>query len=759
MVHVEQEREVEVDNGVSSTNRVQQTVFALVVAVVMMMSWAEVPAEAAPVSGFQPGNIISDANFYDSGAMTTAQIQAFLNEKVGRCTIGDRDREPGRPIYGSVVAQKCLSNSTHTSVSKPSNPYCKAFAAKSNESAASLISRVASACGISPRVLLIMLEKEQSLVTDSWPTVRQFNVAMGYACPDSGPNNSANCNSNYFGFANQVYYGAWQLQVYKGNPGDFNYRPYQTNRIQWHENTGCGTSQVYIENWATASLYIYTPYRPNQAALNAGWGIGDACSSYGNRNFYNFYKSWFGSPVLSVHSNLRDFLQSNRALVGEVVADAETVGSGIQQETSRGTLFWSAATGPAFVNGAIRTSYLKRGGATSTLGFPVGIERADGTAKRQDFGRGSIFWRSASGAVSVTTGLKSHFDSSGGWKTLGYPLSDERPISAGGAYQEFERGLLTWGGAAVGAQTVRTGMLSAYKSLGGPQSIGYARAPEASVPGGAWQPFSAQDIHWTSRAGVPVKSGVRSAVAKFGGPAKTGLAHAPEERQFDGTVLQDFSARSVIWSSTGGGAVVTREFRSFYYAAGASYVGYPSGATELKLALQVQETTRGFAITEPGGSFHLVVGGIKNAFTKYGGLGVVGYPVADEELQSDGTVKQPFSNGTIVWSSNGGGAFLQGQWLAYYESGQSASYGAPIGTAINVSGGTAQEFVRGRAYWQSNRVPVLVTGGILNAYKSSRSFERLGFPITPEVVHLDATVTQDFERGQIIWSREGWRVN
>src|SRR5699024_261440 len=37
------------------------------------------------------------------------------------------------------------------------------------------------------------------------------------------------------------------------------------------------------------------PYQPNRAALNAGYGTGDGCSAYGNRNFYNYFTDWFGS--------------------------------------------------------------------------------------------------------------------------------------------------------------------------------------------------------------------------------------------------------------------------------------------------------------------------------------------------------------------------------------------------------------------------------------------------------------------------------
>jgi hypothetical protein len=247
-------------------------------------------------SGFTPGYIISDANFYNGSAMTAAQIQTFLNQRVPRCTIGDPGRQAGSAWGNTKIAKACLRNATWTTSSRAANAYCKAYSGGSNESSAAIVAKVSRACGINPRVLLVMLEKEQSLITDTWPTERQFNVAMGYACPDSGPNNSANCDPSQTGFMQQVYRAAWQLQVYKANPNSYRYKPFQTNTIQWHPNIGCGTSQVYIENWATAALYIYTPYRPNQAALNAGWGTGDGCSSYGNRNFYQFYKQWFGSP-------------------------------------------------------------------------------------------------------------------------------------------------------------------------------------------------------------------------------------------------------------------------------------------------------------------------------------------------------------------------------------------------------------------------------------------------------------------------------
>ena len=69
---------------------------------------------------------------------------------------------------------------------------------------------------------------------------------------------------------------------------------------------------VYIQNQATAGLYNYTPYRPNQAALDAGYGTGDSCSAYGNRNFWLYFTDWFGS--------------TQHATGGAVVARAERLG-------------------------------------------------------------------------------------------------------------------------------------------------------------------------------------------------------------------------------------------------------------------------------------------------------------------------------------------------------------------------------------------------------------------------------------------------
>lgn len=299
--------------------------------------WALASARSAsglPSAGFNAGYIISNANMYDGSSMTATQIQAFLNTQVPRCTIGDPGREAGAPWGSTKIASKCLKNMKAKTQNRPANAYCKAYTGSSSESAAQIIAKVGRACGISPKVLLVRLQLEQSLVMDTWPTVRQFSFAMGWNCPDSGPGNSANCNNGAAGFLDQVYGSAWQVKRYKALPNEYRYKAKQTNTIQWHPNPGCGTSNVYIANAATAALYIYTPYRPNQAALNAGWSAAaDGCATYGNRNFYQYYRAWFGAP----NSFFSDVEQNHKYFT-----EIEWMGkSGISKGTAKvsGTVF------------------------------------------------------------------------------------------------------------------------------------------------------------------------------------------------------------------------------------------------------------------------------------------------------------------------------------------------------------------------------------------------------------------------------------
>lgn len=241
---------------------------------------APVARDARAITGadFIPGNIISDELFYDRDAMTTAQIQAFLNSKIGTCSNG-KCLNVLKVAVPTVALTASYSDSTGALK-------CSAMSG-GTISAAELIYRAQVACGISAKVILVTLQKEQGLTTKSAPSDTALKYAMGMACPDT-----AACASYAAGFANQIYYGTRQLITYKVSR--FSKQP-GVNTIGYHPNAACGATTFNIQNYATAALYAYTPYRPNAAALANLSGTGDSCSSYGNRNFWVYYTNWFGS--------------------------------------------------------------------------------------------------------------------------------------------------------------------------------------------------------------------------------------------------------------------------------------------------------------------------------------------------------------------------------------------------------------------------------------------------------------------------------
>ena len=232
------------------------------------------PAAAATASGFTPGNIIADSVFFDPAVMSSVQVQQFLSTQVTNCLSG----------------YTCLKDYRETTTTRAADSYCRTYTGVANQSSADIIWNVSQACGINPQVLIVLLQKEQSLVTDTWPTAGQYRSATGYGCPDTAP-----CDAQFYGFFNQVYKAARQFRVYQTWPEDFNFRPGPA-AVQFNPNGSCGASTIYIENQATAGLYNYTPYQPNAAALANLYGTGDGCSSYGNRNFWRLFTDWFGDP-------------------------------------------------------------------------------------------------------------------------------------------------------------------------------------------------------------------------------------------------------------------------------------------------------------------------------------------------------------------------------------------------------------------------------------------------------------------------------
>ncbi len=256
--------------------------------------------DAANLGAFDAGYIISDYQMSNYNSMSESEIQSFLKSK-GNCNDTRTYLADYYMSYSYHIKDGhfvCLADETFGNGTVYGNdaPY--------GESAAHIIWQAARDYQINPQVLIVLLQKEQGLITDSWPNNRQYRSATGYGCPDTAP-----CNSEYYGFKNQVRKAAALFRTVL-NGGWTNY-PLGWNYIQYNPDAGCGGSSVNIRSLATSALYRYTPYQPNASALAAGYGTGDSCGAYGNRNFYLYFEDWFGgirdddSPVYMQSNNSR----------------------------------------------------------------------------------------------------------------------------------------------------------------------------------------------------------------------------------------------------------------------------------------------------------------------------------------------------------------------------------------------------------------------------------------------------------------------
>jgi len=184
-------------------------------------------ANRAQAADFDPSYIISDSEITDYNSMNLSDIQKFLNHQNG--TLSN---------YSALDKEGMLKTAAQT------------------------FFEVAQHWLINPKYLLLLVQKEESLLTDPTPSQGQYDHATGYGCPDSG-----GCDDRFRGFYRQVNSAAAQMRYYLDNINEFCYKPNSSYMIDGQE--------VTIQNTATAGLYNYTPHL------------------HGNLNLWNLWNNYF----------------------------------------------------------------------------------------------------------------------------------------------------------------------------------------------------------------------------------------------------------------------------------------------------------------------------------------------------------------------------------------------------------------------------------------------------------------------------------
>lgn len=693
---------------------------------------------AANLSLFRPGHIISDAVFYNSGSMTETQIQAFLEAQMPSCASGFT----------------CLRDYRDTSTTRGTDAMCAAYQGVANERASRIILRVAHSCGINPQVLLVTLQKEQGLITNPAPSASRYQIAMGQGCPDT-----AACDTRYYGFFNQVYGAAWQLKRYENPPGTSQYftwyAPGRTWNVRFHPNTACGSSPVYIENKATAALYYYTPYQPNAASIAAYSGLGDGCSSHGNRNFYRYFVDWFGGTSYAVSGGLLDYWQARGSAGGDLGEPTAAMsiwpGAGWSQPFVGADLLQRLGSPSVYaVGGAFRTVYRTVGHFWSGLGWPTGNQVAVAGGWYQDFQGGRSYVRPDGRGFAVAAPMNAAYESLANITgMLGWPKGYAYRV-ANGSQQDFDGGSLF--AAPRGVIGLKADVASFYARAGGPAGIlGWPAAAETSDRAGGHILF---DRAWLQRVGsgfLLVKGAIFSAyVAADGIDGVLGAATGPE--LYDGTGwYQDFQNGSIYHSTAGTYAVsaLRAELASF---GGVAALGYPR-SPEIVTAAGASQTFGALTLAKPAqGAVQVVKGAIGAHYAAVGGVGsILGAPTGPERSVPGGWY-QDFQGGRIVCGPAGTFTLPSAVVAVHDAAGASGGrLGWPAGTAVAETGGWRQPFTGGTVFASSaaGGAGGGVFGAVLPAYLNGGGPTALGFPIEKESIVPTGAWRQRFERGAV----------
>ena len=233
-------------------NHLKLLIFALVF---IFMFYGAIETRART---FNPNYIISDEEILDEKSMTIDEIFQFLKRKGSylsgyQCPDADGNLKWAAEIIHNASAYNYDCSGVKDLSPKPTLEEKKAKCVKIT---------------INPKFLLVLLQKEQSLIDDDSPTERQLNFAAGYGCPDS-----SECGARWRGFGKQVNSAALQFYDYMVNPHLYTYKKGGTYTFSNPYGTiSKEPITVTPYNQATAALYNYTPHVYN-----------------GN---YNFFKIW-----------------------------------------------------------------------------------------------------------------------------------------------------------------------------------------------------------------------------------------------------------------------------------------------------------------------------------------------------------------------------------------------------------------------------------------------------------------------------------
>ncbi len=250
----------------------QQTVaISLILAILITFfsfSVNSVHAQIAIDPNFNPHNIISDADLMDASAMSLAEIQNFLQSKNSYLANYIAPNNTGIAKTAAEIIYDATNN----------NFNCDGAILSDTPTDAEKRLKCQTIKTVNPKFILVLLQKEASLIEDTSPAQARLDWAAGYGCPDNWA-----CNPYYKGFGKQVNSAALQFLAYMNEQEKYKYQAGKTYVFTNPYGTISNEPMsVTPQNKATAALYNYTPHVFN-----------------GNYNVYKLFNRYFPNTPFS----------------------------------------------------------------------------------------------------------------------------------------------------------------------------------------------------------------------------------------------------------------------------------------------------------------------------------------------------------------------------------------------------------------------------------------------------------------------------
>lgn len=230
--------------------------------IIAMVVFFLLPFAVKAQNEFNPAMLISDYDLLNFKSMSLDQIQKFLESKNSYLATYRTTNAYGQEKRASEIIYDAAVN----------NYDCAGANLSDEPTEEELKSKCQKVGTVSPKFLLVLLQKEQSVVEAKNPKTSQLDWAMGYGCPDASA-----CNPYFQGFGSQVERAASQFRKYMSYPQNYSFKAGNTYTFKNQYGTINNSKiEVTIENKATAALYNYTPHVYN-----------------GNYNFWVIWNRYF----------------------------------------------------------------------------------------------------------------------------------------------------------------------------------------------------------------------------------------------------------------------------------------------------------------------------------------------------------------------------------------------------------------------------------------------------------------------------------